>query len=36
MAYPQLTEYDTGGHFLAMETPDLLTGDVRAFFRRHR
>jgi hypothetical protein len=30
------TEYDSGGHFPAMETPDLFTGDVRVFFRRHR
>ncbi|MEV2198449.1 epoxide hydrolase family protein [Streptomyces fradiae] len=26
------TELDRGGHFLAMEAPDLLVGDVRAFF----
>ncbi len=26
------TEYDAGGHFPAMEVPDLLVGDVRAFF----
>ncbi|MFI7670964.1 epoxide hydrolase family protein [Nocardia sp. NPDC049526] len=26
------TEYDRGGHFAAMEAPDLLTDDVRAFF----
>jgi pimeloyl-ACP methyl ester carboxylesterase len=26
------TEYDSGGHFAAMEVPDLLVGDVRAFF----
>ncbi|MEJ3652847.1 epoxide hydrolase family protein [Actinomycetes bacterium KLBMP 9759] len=26
------TEYDTGGHFPAMEVPDLLVADVRAFF----
>ncbi|MGW1064833.1 epoxide hydrolase family protein [Streptomyces aureus] len=30
------TEFDRGGHFAAMEEPDLLTGDVRAFFRRLR
>jgi epoxide hydrolase len=30
------SEFDRGGHFPAMETPDLLTGDVRAFFRKHR
>ncbi|MBB6346173.1 pimeloyl-ACP methyl ester carboxylesterase [Nonomuraea muscovyensis] len=27
------SEYDRGGHFAAMETPDLLAGDIRAFFR---
>ena len=27
------TEYDRGGHFAAMEAPDLLVGDVREFFR---
>jgi pimeloyl-ACP methyl ester carboxylesterase len=27
-------EFDHGGHFAAMEAPDLLVGDVRAFFRR--
>jgi len=26
-------EYDRGGHFAAMEVPDLLTGDIRKFFR---
>ncbi|MER5224685.1 epoxide hydrolase family protein [Streptomyces flaveus] len=25
-------ELDRGGHFLAMEAPDLLVGDIRAFF----
>jgi pimeloyl-ACP methyl ester carboxylesterase len=30
------SEFDRGGHFPAMETPDLLTGDLRAFFRPHR
>jgi epoxide hydrolase len=30
------TEFDRGGHFAAMEEPDLLVGDVRAFFRRFR
>jgi hypothetical protein len=25
--------YDRGGHFPAMEVPDLLAGDVREFFR---
>ena len=27
------SEFDRGGHFAAMEVPDLLVGDVRAFFR---
>jgi pimeloyl-ACP methyl ester carboxylesterase len=27
------TELDRGGHFLAMEQPDLLVADVREFFR---
>jgi epoxide hydrolase len=27
------TEFDRGGHFAAMEAPDLLAGDVRNFFR---
>jgi epoxide hydrolase len=27
------TDFDRGGHFAAMETPDLLVEDVRAFFR---
>jgi microsomal epoxide hydrolase len=26
-------EFDRGGHFAAMEAPDLLVGDVREFFR---
>ena len=30
------SEFDRGGHFPGLETPDLLTGDVRRFFRRHR
>jgi epoxide hydrolase len=30
------SEFDRGGHFPAMEVPDLLVGDVRAFFRRLR
>jgi pimeloyl-ACP methyl ester carboxylesterase len=30
------TEFDRGGHFAAMEAPDLLVGDVRAFFRELR
>lgn len=27
------TEFDRGGHFPAVEAPDLLTDDIRAFFR---
>ena len=27
------TEYDRGGHFAALEVPDLLVGDLRTFFR---
>jgi epoxide hydrolase len=30
------SEFDRGGHFAAMEVPDLLVGDVRSFFRRVR
>jgi epoxide hydrolase len=30
------SEFDRGGHFAAMEAPDLLVGDVRAFFRSLR
>jgi epoxide hydrolase len=30
------SELDRGGHFLAMEAPDLLVGDVREFFRKVR
>ncbi|MFB9831646.1 epoxide hydrolase family protein [Actinoallomurus acaciae] len=30
------TEYDRGGHFAAMEEPDLLAEDIRAFFRELR
>src|SRR5581483_4393065 len=26
------TEFDRGGHFAALEQPELLVGDVRAFF----
>jgi pimeloyl-ACP methyl ester carboxylesterase len=29
-------DLDRGGHFLAMEAPDLLIGDVREFFRKVR
>jgi pimeloyl-ACP methyl ester carboxylesterase len=27
------TEFDRGGHFAAMEVPDLFVGDIREFFR---
>lgn len=30
------TEFSRGGHFAALEAPDLLIGDVRDFFRRFR
>jgi epoxide hydrolase len=30
------SEYDRGGHFAAMEVPDLLAGDLRTFFHTHR
>jgi len=30
------TDYARGGHFAAMEVPDLLVGDIRAFFRQVR
>jgi epoxide hydrolase len=30
------SEFDRGGHFAALEAPDLLVGDVRAFFRQFR
>jgi epoxide hydrolase len=30
------TEFDRGGHFAAMEAPDLLVADVREFFRSLR
>jgi epoxide hydrolase len=30
------SEFDRGGHFAAMEEPDLLIGDVRLFFRALR
>ncbi|MPY39235.1 hypothetical protein FNH04_04625 [Streptomyces phyllanthi] len=28
------SEFDLGGHFPAMEEPDLLSADIRGFFRR--
>jgi pimeloyl-ACP methyl ester carboxylesterase len=30
------SEFDRGGHFPAMEVPELLVGDVRRFFRKRR
>jgi pimeloyl-ACP methyl ester carboxylesterase len=30
------SDFDRGGHFAAMEVPELLTGDVQEFFRRLR
>ncbi len=30
------SDFDEGGHFAAMEVPDLLVDDVRTFFRRFR
>ena len=30
------TDFERGGHFAAMEAPDLLVADIRAFFRRLR
>ncbi|MEU9837441.1 epoxide hydrolase family protein [Streptosporangium sp. NPDC048047] len=30
------SEFDRGGHFAALQAPDLLTGDVREFFRQVR
>ncbi len=32
----QWSEFDRGGHFPAMEEPDLLVADIRAFFRKIR
>ena len=37
--YPSIvrwTEFDEGGHFAALEQPELFTGDVRSFFREVR
>jgi pimeloyl-ACP methyl ester carboxylesterase len=31
-AIARWTEYDRGGHFAAMEAPDLLITDIREFF----
>ena len=30
------SDFERGGHFAALEAPDLFVGDVRAFFRRFR
>ena len=30
------SDFERGGHFAAMEAPDLLVDDVRTFFRRLR
>ena len=30
------SQFDRGGHFPAMEVPDLLVGDIQAFFRKLR
>ena len=30
------SEFDRGGHFAAMEEPDLFVDDIRAFFRPFR
>jgi hypothetical protein len=30
------SQFDRGGHFPAMEVPDLITHDLRDFFRKHR
>ena len=32
----QWSEFDRGGHFAAMEEPDLVIGDLRGLFRRLR
>jgi pimeloyl-ACP methyl ester carboxylesterase len=32
----QWSEFERGGHFAAMEEPDLLIEDLRTFFRRLR
>ena len=30
------SEYTDGGHFPAMEVPELLVRDIQDFFRKHR
>jgi pimeloyl-ACP methyl ester carboxylesterase len=32
----RFTEYEVGGHFAALEVPELITEDLRAFFRTVR
>jgi len=31
-AQPRRSEFSRGGHFAALEAPDLLTADIRDFF----
>jgi len=35
-AIVQWSEFEHGGHFAAMEVPDLMVQDLRKFFRRFR
>jgi pimeloyl-ACP methyl ester carboxylesterase len=35
-AFKSWTEHDSGGHFPAMEVPELLVADIREFFDAHR
>jgi hypothetical protein len=35
-SYTSWVEHDSGGHFPALEVPDLLVGDIRSFFGAHR
>jgi epoxide hydrolase len=35
-AIDRWTEYDRGGHFPALEVPDLLAADLREFFAAYR
>lgn len=35
-AFESWVEHDSGGHFPAMEVPELLVGDLRRFFGEHR
>jgi len=30
---PTWVEFEAGGHFAAMEKPELLAGDIRSFFK---